>query len=129
MPPTINGMRRPIEKIYTKLTKQTARGGRSLRPGQRVFDDIVQLAGFQLLGGAPGSKVGYKGAVDRDILNKIQQFALPCTHMQSKQAESTVQAQLGMEQLLTDDAVDEHDFHLLMVCYITERVDNKWELL
>ena len=85
MPPTINGMRRPIEKIYTKLTKQTARGGRSLRPGQRVFDDIVQLAGLQ--------------------------------------------AQLGMEQLLTDDAVDEHDFHLLMVCYITERVDNKWELL
>lgn len=95
----------------------------------RILYHIRQLAGIQLAGGASGGQRLHKLLVERYICDKAHFLPLPGQKLQRGNAKGRIAACSRYGKLLTNDTIDIHDSHPILLCYITKRIDNKWKLL
>ena len=95
----------------------------------RILYHIRQLAGIQLAGGAGGGQRLHKLLVERYICDKAHFLPLPGQKLQRGNAKGRIAACSRYGKLLTNDTIDIHDSHPILLCYITKRIDNKWKLL
>lgn len=85
--------------------------------------------GIQLAGGAGGGQRLHKLLVERYICDKAHFLPLPGQKLQRGNAKGRIAACSRYGKLLTNDTIDIHNSHPILLCYITKRVDNKWKLL
>ena len=67
--------------------------------------------------------------VERYICDKAHFLPLPGQKLQRGNAKGRIAACSRYGKLLTNDTIDIHNSHPILLCYITKRIDNKWKLL
>ena len=77
-------------------------------------------------GGAAACEGLDEGAVRRYVGDKLHDLLTAAEVPRGQNAVGCLGAGLGRGELLTDNAIGIHDFHPLLLCYITKYIDKKW---
>ena len=100
--------------------------GRKALPADGILDHVQQVAGVELGGGAAACEGLDEGAVQRYVGDKLYDLLAAAEVPRGQNDVGSVGPELGRGELLTDNAIGIHDFHPLMLCYITKYIDKKW---
>ena len=100
--------------------------GRKALPADGILVQVQQVAGVELGGGAAACEGLDEGAVQRYVGDKLHDLLAAAEVPRGQNAVGSVGPELGRGELLTDNAIGIHDFHPLMLCYITKYIDKKW---